>query len=61
MYLALKVSKFVHQLAPIKRINTMSKKIVNCSGCKTYPCYQGDDCVRGQNFNEYELRTKTEY
>ena len=39
----------------------MSKKIVNCSGCKTYPCYQGDDCVRGQNFNEYELRTKTEY
>lgn len=39
----------------------MSNNKVNCSGCKTYPCYQGDDCVRGQNLKEYAPRTLEEY
>ena len=32
----------------------MDDKTVNCSGCKTYPCYQGEDCVRGQDFSQYD-------
>ncbi len=39
----------------------MSGKTVNCAGCKTYPCYQGKECVKGQNFEGYAPRTKQEY
>jgi uncharacterized metal-binding protein len=34
---------------------------VDCAGCKTYPCYQGDECARRQNFDEYQPRAKKEY
>ena len=32
----------------------METKEVNCSGCKTYPCYQGDECARGQDFSAFD-------
>lgn len=32
----------------------MEDKMINCAGCTTYPCYQGKDCVRGQDFSGYE-------
>lgn len=28
--------------------------MVNCAGCKSYPCYQGKECIRGQDFSAYD-------
>jgi uncharacterized metal-binding protein len=35
--------------------------MVNCAGCQTYVCYEGKDCVRGQDFTPYQGPSKTEY
>lgn len=32
----------------------MNDLTINCGGCKSYPCYQGEECIRGQNFSAYD-------
>lgn len=39
----------------------MKDEIICCAGCKTYPCYQNDDCIRGQNLKEYGALSIDEY
>ncbi len=34
---------------------------VDCAGCITYPCYRGESCVRGQNFDDYLETIGKEY
>ncbi len=35
--------------------------MADCSGCKTFPCYKGEDCLRGQDFKAYDTPTRKEY
>ncbi len=35
--------------------------MINCAGCKTFNCYEGEDCVRGQDFKAYDAPTRSEY
>ena len=34
-------------------MNNKNENTGNCAGCNTYPCYNGEDCVRGQDFSAY--------
>lgn len=46
------------------KINDMrsnNDETVNCAGCTTYPCYKGEDCIRGQNFDKYREAIAKEY
>ncbi len=35
--------------------------ILNCSGCSTYPCYRGEDCIRNHDFQDYYTLIDNEY
>jgi uncharacterized metal-binding protein len=35
--------------------------LVNCAGCTSYPCYNGEDCVREQDFSAYLTEIDKEY
>ncbi len=35
--------------------------MVNCAGCKSYPCSEGKDCARGNDFGAYDAPTRKEY
>ncbi|MFO8055097.1 MAG: DUF1847 domain-containing protein [Bacteroidales bacterium] len=35
--------------------------MADCSGCKKYPCYKGENCNRGQDFTAYKAPTQHEY
>jgi uncharacterized metal-binding protein len=42
-------------------MNDENDNMVNCAGCTTYPCYSGEDCVRGQDFSTYLATIGKEY
>lgn len=35
--------------------------MINCAGCKTYTCYNGQKCERGQDFDKYQNPTLNEF
>ncbi len=35
--------------------------MINCSGCKTNTCYQGNKCVQGHDFEKFKLESQKKY